>query len=255
MTREIRLPQADKSLKAYRLGSPTTFHPPAGPRQSRIAFAAAHVVADPLADINPTLETCLDWEATLAYGRYLWSLGFAVAEAMDTAQRGMGLDWPTVKALIKRSLAEVRSVGGKIACGAGTDHLKFDASTSLEDVEAAYQEQCSFVEVEGGQIILMASRALPACAQGPDDYGRVYSRILSQVSQPVIIHWLGDMFDPALTGYWGSRDLDLAMEVCLQIIHDHAEKVEGRDLEQVTGQVWLGSALIMGGSLILIFFP
>ncbi len=227
MLPKILLPQADGALKPFTLSPPTGFQSPVRPLKSRIAYAAAHVVCDPLADVNPTLETSLDWETTLAYRRYLWSLGLSVAEAMDTAQRGMGLDWDTTKELIKRSLAEARSVGGNIACGAGTDHLVFSSNVSLKAVEAAYQEQCGFVEAEGGRIILMASRVLAACAKGPDDYARVYSQILAQVSQPVIIHWLGDMFDPALTGYWGSPDLDMAMDVCLNIINDHVEKVDG----------------------------
>jgi hypothetical protein len=227
MSSKLLLPQVDGTLKLYTPGKFSTFSPPGGPLKSRVAYAAAHVVCDPLANINPTLEIKLDWEATLAYRRYLWSLGLAVAEAMDTAQRGMGLDWPTTQELIRRSLAEARSVGGKIACGAGTDHLTSFSKLTVADVETAYEEQCSFVEQEGGQIILMASRALAACAQGPDDYTRVYSRILSQVSQPVIIHWLGDMFDPALAGYWGSTDLDTAMNVCLDIIANHAAKIDG----------------------------
>jgi hypothetical protein len=227
MPHQLQLPQADGSLKPYTPAPAAGFQPPAQPIQSRIAFTAVHVVANPLADINPTLETCLDMDATLAYRRHMWSLGLAVAEAMDTAQRGMGLDWTTTQQLIKSSLAEARSVGGHIACGAGTDHLAVTPNVSLEAVEAAYQEQCEFVEAAGGQIILMASRALAACAQGPADYVRVYGRILEQVSQPVIIHWLGDMFDPALAGYWGSSDLNTAMDVCLAIIHDHAAKVDG----------------------------
>jgi hypothetical protein len=227
MPRELLLPQADGVLKSYRLSPATEFQAPVTPLQSRIAYAAAHVVCDPLAEINPTLETSLDWETTLAYRHYLWSLGLSVAEAMDTAQRGMGLNWETTKELIRRSMAEARSVGGNIACGAGTDHLEVHPNISLEAVEAAYDEQCGFVEAEGGQIILMASRALAACAKGPDDYARVYSRILAQISQPVIIHWLGDKFDPALTGYWGSPDIDIAMEVCLNIVNDHIDKVDG----------------------------
>ena len=115
----------------------------------------------------------------------------------------------------------------QIACGAGTDHLPPRAGLTLADVEEAYAEQVGFVEDAGGRVILMASRALAAVARGPDDYARVYDRILSQVAQPVIIHWLGDMFDPALAGYWGARDLDAATETCLQIIADHADKVDG----------------------------
>jgi hypothetical protein len=139
----------------------------------------------------------------------------------------MGLDWATTKELIRRSLAEARAMDGQIACGAGTDHLAPGPDISLEAVEAAYAEQVGFVEGLGGHVILMASRALTASARGPDSYARVYDRILSQVARPVILHWLGDMFDPQLAGYWGSRDLDAAMDVCLEIIGDHAPKVDG----------------------------
>jgi hypothetical protein len=227
MPASLTLPRADGTLAPYTPGPPSSFHPPAGSLRSRVAYAAAHIVCDPLANINPTLEVALDWDATLAYRRYLWSLGFAVAEAMDTAQRGMGLDWATTRELIRRSLAEARTVGGRIASGAGTDHLALAPGLGVAAVEAAYEEQVSFVEGLGGQVILMASRALAACARGPDDYVRVYGHILSQVVRPVIIHWLGDMFDPQLAGYWGSRDLDAAMDVCLHIIGDHAAKIDG----------------------------
>jgi len=211
----------------YTPGPPGNFPSPAGPLRSRVAYAAAHVVCEPLANINPTLEVALDWEATLAYRHDLWSLGFSVAEAMDTAQRGMGLDWTVTQELIRRALAEARAVGGGIACGAGTDHLAPGPHVTLADVERAYAEQVGFVESQGGRVLLMASRALAASARGPDDYVRVYDRILSQVARPVILHWLGDMFDPQLTGYWGSRDLDTAMDTCLQIIGDHAAKIDG----------------------------
>ena len=230
--RQLLLPRADGTLAPYIPGPPSPFGTPdtAAPRlRTRVAYAAAHVVADPLADINPTLDTRLDWEATLAYRRHLWSHGLAVAEAMDTAQRGMGLDWPTTQELIRRALAEARACGAAdlIACGAGTDGLAPGPDVNLDAVIAAYEEQCAFVEDQGGRVILMASRALAACAGGPDDYARVYGRILAQVSQPVILHWLGDMFDPALAGYWGSRDLDAATETCLAIIKEHADKVDG----------------------------
>jgi hypothetical protein len=227
MTREVRLPRADGTLAPYTVGAPGNFSSPAGPLRKRVAYAAAHVVCDPLASVNPTLEVALDWEATLAYRHHLWSLGFSVAEAMDTAQRGMGLDWATTQELIRRALAEARSVGAGIACGAGTDHLAPGRHVTLADVERAYAEQVGFVESQGGRVILMASRALAATAREPDDYARVYDRILSQVARPVILHWLGDMFDPQLAGYWGSRDLDAAMNACLQIIGDHAAKIDG----------------------------
>lgn len=223
----LRLPQPDGSLADYTPRAPTAFHRPTAPFRERIAFAAAHVVIDPLRTDDPMTEVCFDWDATLAYRRHLWSWGFAVAEAMDTAQRGMGLSWEGAQALIRRSVAEAHTEGGRIACGAGTDHLAPGPGVTLADVEAAYEEQVGFVEGVGGQVILMASRALAACATGPDDYVRVYDRILSQARRPVILHWLGDMFDPALAGYWGTRDLGAAMDVCLGIIGDHAARVDG----------------------------
>ncbi len=226
MTEQILLPHADGSLAPSAPGKHAVPGEPPEPPKSRIAYAATHVVADPLADVDPTSRAALDWEATMAYRRYLWSLGFSLAEAMDTAQRGMGLDWETTKELIRRSVAEARSRDAEIACGAGTDHLQ-PAGATLEDVSAAYQEQCEFVEGEGGRVILMASRALAAVAEKPEDYTQVYGGILAQVQSPVILHWLGPMFDPALEGYWGHRDLDDAMEVCLSIIGNHAEKVDG----------------------------
>ncbi len=227
MPTELTLPGAGGTLATYRPGPPSELRADGGRFHSRIAYSAAHVVCDPLADTDPIAAARIDWEATLAYRRYLWSLGLAVAEAMDTAQRGMGLDWAASQELIRRSLAEARAVGGGIACGAGTDHLAPRPDLTLANVIAAYEEQCSFVESAGGRIILMASRALAACARDADDYVQVYSHMLSQVSQPVILHWLGDMFDPALAGYWGAHNLDTAMEVCLHIIHDHAAKIDG----------------------------
>nr|WP_307339475.1 dihydrodipicolinate synthase family protein [Caldalkalibacillus uzonensis] len=227
MGTSLKLPRADGTLYTYKPGYGAPFVVPKGKFKSRVAFAAAHVVCNPLADTDPLSNAQIDWENTLAYRRYLWSMGMSVAEAMDTAQRGMGLNWVQAKELIKRSVAEAQAVGGQIACGAGTDHLAPNPDITVEEVEAAYEEQVSFVEEVGGQVILMASRALAACAKGPEEYERVYGKILSQVSQPVILHWLGDMFDPALTGYWGHKDLDSAMDVCLRIIRDNADKVDG----------------------------
>lgn len=229
MALTLRLPRAGGELYEYTVGnSAASFTVPEQPFKSRTAFSAAHVVCDPFADTDPLHNAQIDWNATLRYRHYLWSLGLAVAEAMDTAQRGMGLNWQHAKELIRRSTAEARSVGGRIASGAGTDHLAPGPNVTLADVEAAYEEQVGFVEGEGSQVILMASRALAACAKGPDDYERVYGRILSQVKQPVILHWLGDMFDPALAGYWGYKDdLDAAMDVCLRIIRAHKDKVDG----------------------------
>ncbi len=221
MPRTIKLPRADGSLAPYTVREPRVWPAPTAPIRSRVAYAAAHVVSDPHSD------TAVDWDATLAYRRHLWSLGLGVAEAMDTAQRGMGLDWPLARALISRSVAESRAVDGLIACGAGTDQLAPHARVTLDDVERAYEEQVAHVEEQGGRVVLMASRALARAARGPDDYRRVYGTILHQVRRPVILHWLGDMFDPQLTGYWGTSDVGAAMDVCLEIIAEHRAKVDG----------------------------
>jgi hypothetical protein len=197
-------------------------------RFNRVAYAAAHVVADPLADVDPWLTPAIDWEATIRFRHHLWDLGFGVAEAMDTAQRGMGLGWPEAQALIGRALEAARErPGALIACGAGTDHLAPGPEVTVDAVIGAYEEQIGFVEGLGGRIILMASRALAAAAAGPEDYARVYDRVLGQVREPVVIHWLGEMFDPALAGYWGSGDHWEAMETCLDVLAAHAGKVDG----------------------------
>src|ERR1051326_4107909 len=224
----VRLPRADRTIQEYRLGPAASFEAPRGPITSRIGFAAVHVVADPLAEINPTLDVAVDWDATLAYRRYVWSLGLAVAEAMDTSQRGMGFPWRAAKELIKRSVAEARTMPGAVVfSGAGTDDLAPAPGATLAQVEAEYEAQCGYIESVGGRIILMASRALAACAKGPEHYAKVYGRILTQAKEPVIIHWLGDMFDPALAGYWGSGDLGRATETLLAIVHEHAAKIDG----------------------------
>ncbi|MFA1622537.1 dihydrodipicolinate synthase family protein [Rhizobium mongolense] len=194
----------------------------------RVVFAAAHVVADPLADNDPWLTPAIDWERTLAFRHRLWDLGLGVAEAMDTAQRGMGLGWPEARDLIRRALAEASTrKDALIACGAGTDHLAPGPDVTIDTIIRAYEEQIEAVEAEGGRIILMASRALAAAARGPDDYIRVYDRILRQVKEPVVIHWLGEMFDPALEGYWGNPDHIKAMSTCLQVIEANAAKIDG----------------------------
>ncbi|HEX2911649.1 MAG TPA: dihydrodipicolinate synthase family protein [Chloroflexia bacterium] len=227
MANEILLPRRDGTFLHYLPGPASPYPSSARPARSRVAYAAAHVVCDPLAENGPGMPPQLDWDATLAYRRHLWSLGFSIAEAMDTAQRGMGLDWTVSKELISRSVAEARALGAGIACGAGTDHLLPSPQVTLADVQAAYEEQCEFVESQGGRIILMASRALAACAKSPQDYLKVYDSILSQVKEPVILHWLGDMFDPALAGYWGYQNLNQAMEVCLSLIERHTAKIDG----------------------------
>jgi uncharacterized protein DUF993 len=223
----INLPTARRQVEPYRMRGPRPFPSAVGVRFNRIALAAAHVVADPLDDGDPWLTAALDWDATIAYRRHLWRLGLGVAEAMDTAQRGMGLDWPTGLELISRSVAAAREIEGAVLfCGAGTDHLA-PGPHDLARVTAAYEEQMAAIEGCGGRIILMASRALAAAARAPEDYALVYDRLLSQARGKVIIHWLGDMFDPALAGYWGHADLDRASDVALDVIRRHAAKIDG----------------------------
>ena len=225
----IKLPISRDLSETYVTGEPILL-PKKGtaPVFNRVAYAATHVVADPLADADPWLDAAIDWDKTVAFRHYLWDLGLGVAESMDTAQRGMGLGWSDARELIRRSLAAAKARPGvRIACGVGTDHLTPGAETSVDDVIRAYEEQIEAIEQMGGQLIVMASRALTRAAKSPDDYARVYGRILRQVKQPVILHWLGEMFDPALAGYWGSVDHMLAMETCLAIIHEHAGKIDG----------------------------
>jgi hypothetical protein len=193
----------------------------------RIAFAAAHVVADPLSAVDPSGPPAIDWKATLAYRKYLLDLGFGIAEAMDTSQRGMGLDWPNALELIRRSLEAAGPRADQIASGVGTDHLDPLDAGSLDDVVRAYLEQLHAVQKLGGRVIMMASRALVKVAKSPDDYIKVYSRVLADVDKPVILHWLGAMFDPALKGYWGSDDFGEMLETCLAMINANVAKVDG----------------------------
>ncbi|WP_213957679.1 dihydrodipicolinate synthase family protein [Variovorax sp. dw_954] len=228
MTLTLTLPVASGALAPYALRGTVPVKPRAGIAFNRIAYSAAHVVADPLAAVDPWLQAAVDWDATLDYRRHLWALGLGVAEAMDTAQRGMGLDWPTSLALIRRSLDAAKDVpGARVASGCGTDHLNLDDVKSIDDVIRGYEEQMAAIEALGGKLIVMASRALARVATSPADYERVYDRILSQARQPVLLHWLGDMFDPALAGYWGSHDIDAAMDTALGIIAAHPDKVDG----------------------------
>lgn len=228
MSLRLNLPLPDGSLQPYALRGTPPAPPTPGVAFNRIAYSAAHVVADPLAVVDPWLQCAVDWDATIAYRQRLWSLGLGVAEAMDTAQRGMGLDWPTSLELIRRSLDAARDhPGARVASGCGTDHLAPEDARSVDDVIRAYEEQMQAIEALGGRLILMASRALARVARGPADYEKVYDRVLSQAREPVILHWLGDMFDPALAGYWGSRDNDTAMDTALGVIASHADKVDG----------------------------
>jgi len=228
MSLKLTLPNSQGQMEVYTLRGGEPVRPASGVRFNRIAYSAAHVVSNPLAAFDPWLKAVVDWEATIAYRQRLWAMGLGVAEAMDTAQRGMGMDWPTSLELIRRSLDAARDVpGATVASGCGTDHLELEQAKSLDDVIRAYEEQMAAIEKLGGKLIVMASRALARVAKSPADYERVYGRILSQAKQPVVLHWLGDMFDPALAGYWGTRDIDAAMDTALGIIAAHASKVDG----------------------------
>ncbi|MFJ5958110.1 dihydrodipicolinate synthase family protein [Paenarthrobacter sp. NPDC092416] len=238
------LPTNDGGTREYRLRPATAWAKPSAPLTARRAYAAAHVIPEVAADNTPGAPAQLDWDATLGYRHELWSYGLGVADAMDTAQRGMGLDWAATQQLIKRSGAEAASVvaagnaatAGKsvrdlISCGAGTDQLDIAAlpegAAGIQAVIDAYREQIAVVSEAGPKVILMASRALAKVANGADDYLHVYSTLLQEVDQPVILHWLGTMFDPALAGYWGSDDVSVATETFLSLIREHSDKVDG----------------------------
>ena len=225
---QIRLPQIDGSLKTLALQArpirPAAVRTPF----NRVVYAAAHVVVDPCATVDPwDASPVVDWDATLAFREHLYGLGFKVAEAMDTAQRGMGVDWPVARELIRRSLRHARAVGGEAACGVGTDQLEVGAGVTLAQVEAAWREQMDVVDGEGGRVVLMASRALARCARGADDYLALYGRLLRDARQPVVLHWLGKMFDPQLEGYWGSDDIAIALDTVVELLTRHADKIEG----------------------------
>jgi len=225
---QIKLPQADGSSRIVTLRAAPLR--PLLPVQAfnRDVYAAAHVVIDPLRSADPWHRTpAVDWETTLAFREHLYGLGFKVAEAMDTAQRGMGIDWASARELIVRSLRHARQCGGELACGVGTDQLDAGPGVTLDQVETAYREQLAVVEAEGGQAILMASRALCRAASGPEDYLRLYERLLGDASRPVILHWLGEMFDPALRGYWGSEDRATALATVVELIGRQPDKVAG----------------------------
>ena len=227
----LLLPGAGGPSARYELGEPGAWTRPTGPITSRTAYAAAHVIPPAWSENAPGAPAVLDWDATLAYRHELWSYGLGVADAMDTAQRGMGLDWPATQELIKRSSAEAASVGGLIACGAGTDQLDVAAvpegRAGLKVVLDAYREQVETVTGAGATVIVMASRALAATARSAEDYLEVYDALLDEVQRPVILHWLGPMFDPALSGYWGSDRVHTATESFLSLIRSHPGKVEG----------------------------
>jgi hypothetical protein len=226
----VALP-TDDGYERYAVRAPGAWQRPGEPITSRVAYAAAHVVPSLRSDTTPGAPARLDWEVTLAYRHELWSYGLGVADAMDTAQRGMGLDWPATRELIRRSGAEAKSVGGALACGAGTDQLNSDdigeGDQALRRIVEAYLEQITVVTDAGAKVIIMASRALAQVARTPDDYRRVYETLLDAVDEPVILHWLGPMFDPALGGYWGSDVVEKATDTFTSLLDAHASKVDG----------------------------
>jgi hypothetical protein len=215
------------TVEPYRLAGTPLVAPKGAAAWNRIAFAAAHVVADPRADADPSGAPAIDWDKTLAFRAYLLDQGFAIAEAMDTSQRGMGLDWQAAHELIARSLAAAGPRSGMIFSGVGTDQLAPSDARSLDDVVRAYLDQLHAIQKLNGRVILMASRALARIARTPDDYSAVYRRVLAEADRPLILHWLGDMFDPALAGYWGGKDFTNTMETCLAVIAGNVAKVDG----------------------------
>ena len=222
---KIKLPDTNGSVSEYALTgepiAPTALRPDA----TRTVFSAAHVVADPFTNSDPTGPSVLDWHQTLAFRRHLADLGLGIAEAMDTAQRGMGLDWSGALELIKRTRSELPDA--LVFSGCGTDQLDPAKARDLEDVKRAYLDQVEAIQSLGGRLILMASRALARVAQDPEDYLRVYGDVLAACDQPVILHWLGEMFDPALAGYWGAESFDDTLEIALRVIEQNGSKVDG----------------------------
>ncbi|MDP4032920.1 MAG: dihydrodipicolinate synthase family protein [Pseudorhodobacter sp.] len=224
------LPTQANTLEPYRLrGEPLTARAPRVPL-TRTAFAAAHVVSDPLRERNPwDTRPAVDWDATLAFRQSLWDQGLGLAEAMDTAQRGMGVDWLTAKELIERTMTAARAhpLHPRVACGAGTDHIALADLRDADTIIAAYETQAEAIEAAGGQLILMASRAFAAIGADEAVYRRVYRHLIDGARQPVILHWLGEMFDPGLAGYWGSADVARASDFVLSLIAENPNKVDG----------------------------
>ena len=225
-TATVALPEVAGGLREIELTEPRAWAEHPDGFQSRVVFAAAHVVPNPRAENVPGAPAAIDWSATLAFRRHLFRYGLGVAEAMDTAQRNMGLDWPATQELITRSAAVAREHEARIASGAGTDQLLGPAA-DISEVTRAYLEQVEFVEGAGSQVILMASRQLAAVARSADDYLEVYATVLRQATRPVILHWLGEMFDPQLSGYWGSTDVATATRSFLDLVREHSAKVDG----------------------------
>lgn len=227
MSLQLVLPSSEGALIPYSLVGSSPYPTSAPPARSRVCFAAVHVVAEPLSAHAGAQPAELDWDATLRFRHHIWDLGLGVAEAMDTAQRGMGLDWATAAELIRRTAAEARGRRALVCAGAQTDHLVPGSASSLEDVVRAYLDQCMSVESSGAVVAVMASRELSRLAKGPDDYAFVYGEVLANLERPAILHWLGEAFDPALSGYWGGDDFESSAAAFLDIVKANAAKVDG----------------------------
>jgi hypothetical protein len=232
-------------VETHELSPGAAWTRPTAPIASRTAYAAAHVVGDPLGSGDD-----IDWEATLGFRRHLWSYGLGVAEAMDTAQRGMGLTWDGAAELVRRSAREAQACGGAVVCGVATDHAAADLPT-LDDVLEAYRMQLDVVQATGAGVVVMASRQLARIAGGPQDYAEVYGKLLTDVDRPVILHWLGAMFDPALAGYWGTDDLQEAARVVAELAVDHVRRIDGVKVSvlDTATEIWLRDALPEGVKL------
>ena len=227
----LNLPTAERRVAPYKLaGTPLAVDKRLPSDFNRSALAAAHLVTDVLAERAPwDTRPAIDWDATLGFREWLWDQGLGLAEAMDTAQRGMGVDWETAKELIQRTMraAKIRSTPIQVACGAGTDHCQPHTLTTPEAIAGAYETQMEAIEAAGGQVILMASRAFTANGCEEEDYHFVYRGLIDSAQDPVILHWLGDMFDPALAGYWGHADVEAASNFVLNLIGENPGKVDG----------------------------
>ncbi len=222
----VHLPTSQRKIVPYTVQGTSPYPRTGAPARCRVVYAAAHVVADPLADTSPLGPAAIDFEATLRFRHHLFDLGLGVAEAMDTAQRGMGLDWDHALKLVAKSAAEARGRNARIVAGAQSDQLAPGSARSLREVTDAYLEQCAAIEATGAGVVVMASREACRLAHGPEDYLELYARVLGELERPAILHWLGEMFDPALAGYFGAT-YEEASATLLSIITEHVERVDG----------------------------
>ncbi|WCD93768.1 dihydrodipicolinate synthase family protein [Microbacterium sp. nov. GSS16] len=222
----LRLLSASGELSDAALNDAGAYTRPTSPLRSRVAYAAAHVVPKVHADNTPGRPADIDWDATLAFRRNVYSWGLGVADAMDTAQRNMGLDAAATRQLIARSAEVAREEGGSVVVGVNTDHVD-ETHISLQQVIDAYISQLEFTEQQGAGPVLMASRHLARVAESADDYRRVYRAVLERATTPVVLHWLGTAFDPELEGYFGSTEWPEAAEVLLDIINENPAKIAG----------------------------